>query len=150
MHHGIGRNQVIFGAGNERNNLVDFLFGVFNTHLLQNQADYLFLVAVIINGKIAREAQFFGVLAQHSNAHGVKRMYPHAAPRARLQGLHTLAHFLRGFVGKCDRQNARRIIAVFNQFGNFGGKGFGFTRSGTGYNQAGPAVIIYSFQLLGI
>ena len=150
MHHSIGRNQIIFSAGNERNDLVDFLFGVFNAHLLQNQADYLFLVAVIINGKIARETQFFGMLAEHSYPHRVKRMYPHAAARPRLQRVHTLAHFLRGLVGKCDRQNARRIIAVFYQFGNFGGKGFGFTCAGTGHNQAGPTVIIYSFQLLGI
>lgn len=101
--------------------MVDFFLRVFNAHLLQNQADHFFLVRIVVNRKIARQAQRLRVLAQHTHAERVERVNPHAVPRAGHEGFHALAHFLRGFVGKRYGQNPGRIVSVRNKFGYFGG-----------------------------
>ena len=70
-------------------------------------------VCLVVYGKCAGVTELFCVTSQHSDARGVERRHPHFFGDGPYQACHSILHFLGGFVGESDGEDAEWADVVF-------------------------------------
>ena len=111
-------------------------FLVVDVERLQQALDGGELVARIEDLEQLRQPGVAVVGAQQAVGEAVKGADPHAAGAHRQHGRQAGEHFLGGFVGKCNRQDACGIdLTGLDQPGDAGGQHPRLARAGTGQDQ---------------
>ena len=93
-------------------------------------------IFAILNGKRPIEPQRLRMPPQHSMADGMKRAAPQLAHVLPYQVRHAAHHFLGGFVGEGEQQNAIGWHALFQQVCHAVGERARFARAGSGDHQS--------------
>src|SRR5262249_4504186 len=104
--------------------------GVFESRFYE-----LVAVSLIVNRKIAVDAQALGMDAQEPSTHAVKRADPH--PAIGYEGFDALPHFTGGFVGKRDGENMVWLDAVLQKIRDSPGDDARLAAARAGQNEQG-------------
>src|SRR6202049_626491 len=115
------RNRVIFRVADTRENFARRIARVVGAEVPESDFQRRQLLFVIVDGKIAGEAQPRSFAAKKAHAEGMKGAYPRIAPTrigAFEQHANTFAHFSGGFIRKRDSENGAARNALLNQVGD--------------------------------
>ena len=93
-------------------------------------------IFAILNGKRPVESQRLRMPPQHAMADGMKRAAPQLTHVLPYQVRHAAHHFLGGFVGEGEQQNAIGWHALFQQVCHAVGERARFARAGSGDHQS--------------
>src|ERR1700680_2584567 len=147
------RDGVIFRVADPRENFARRIAGIVGAEVPESDFQRRQLLFVIVDGKIAREAQARSFAAKKAHAEGMKGADPRIAP-ARIgafeQHANTFAHFSGGFIRKRDSENGAARNALLNQVGDTIGDDARLAGARAGQDEDWPIDGEHSLALLGI
>ena len=142
------RNQMVFGTRNAGLHHPRLICLFVQSHLLDDGTDQTFTIRRIINGKLGSESDILCFGTENAGKDGMEGTHPQiTCPlHAHLTG-YTFFHLTRRLIGKGQCEDVPRLIAVFQQIGNFISQHTCLSRTCTGYHQRRPVVISHCCTL---
>ena len=139
-----GRIDCVLPAADEVHQVARPQQCVGHLDLAQRLPGEALLIAAIVDGELFRIAQLAGMPPQNAHAERMKRgdLRPFFGSRLPSSCDGPLLHFAGGFIGKRDGQNAIRLRAMPDQFGNPIGHHPRLARPAPASTNSGPLRVI--------